>query len=859
MFPRFVVLLFAALSCAQVLAQNPATAAKTAPLLFEPNRGQVSSEARFLANGTDYRILLTDQELVLLMQKGMGHNSVVPRKPGVLRLKWLGAKTASRFIGEQEQTSYSNYFTGSDQTRWQTRVPHFASVKQANVLPGIDLRFYGTARGELEYDLFLGPEVDTSQAGFEVIGADSVRVDKDGSLLLKVNGVETQQLPPRAYEVEGGRQRALTSSYVMRSKSIVGFAVQGRHPGSRLIIDPVLAYATYLGGAITSGYNTIANSSGTSTAVDNAGNVYVTGRTDALDFPVTIGAFQSQCPGPGSSSGCAARPVVFVAKFDRSGQHLLYATYLSGLFGAYPGDSAGKLLAVDAKGNAYIAGGAYGEFPVTSTAFQTQCAFEVDSTCAFLTKVSADGSQLLYSTYFGNGFPLTVFTTATGLALSPGGDVYFAGWTQAADLPTTPQAYQAKCKVSSVGACSSGFVARINPNRSGNASLVFATYLGGQNDSEADGVALDSLGNAYVVGLTNSDTFPHGAAFGTGTGPSAHYGFVPIEGSTFVAKLSPDGRRLLYSTLLRGASGTAIGVDAANQAFVAGSARKGFATTTGAAQVSFGGGGSDAFVTKLNPAGNALQYSTFLGGSGSDVARDLVLNNLGIAFLTGSTSSPNFPLRPGAFQLTHQGTTSFVTALRADGRSLYYSSYLGGSANSVGSGIAMDPAWNAFVTGTTGNEDFPVTVHAFQPTRLGSADAFWSKVVIAGDLRASLKSNVVSVPRNGVVTYNAQITNLGPDGSDNIVFTNPIPKGMSYAGVFSANGNGCSQPSVGATSGAVSCHKLRLEKGQTFYVNVYLRAVGTAGSTVTDIVKSSAQTQDLSPANNSAAFSVKIR
>jgi uncharacterized repeat protein (TIGR01451 family) len=171
----------------------------------------------------------------------------------------------------------------------------------------------------------------------------------------------------------------------------------------------------------------------------------------------------------------------------------------------------------------------------------------------------------------------------------------------------------------------------------------------------------------------------------------------------------------------------------------------------------------------------------------------------------------------------------------------------------------MDPAWNAFVTGTTRNDDFPVTAHAFQPTLLGSADAFWSKIVIAGDLRASLKSNVASIPRNGVVTFNAQVTNFGPDGSDNIVFTNLIPKGMSYAGVFSANGNGCSQPSMGATSGAVSCHKLRLEKGQTFYVNVYLRAVGTSGSTVTDIVKSSAQTQDLLPSNNSTVLSIKIR
>ena len=230
----YVPFTFHALVCSSFLRASirtePSYCGEIAPLLFEPNRGQVSSEARFLANGTDYRILLTDQELVLLMQHGLGHTAL-PRKPGVLRLRWLGAQTASRFIGEQEQTSYSNYFTGSDQTRWQTRVPHFASVKQANVLPGIDLRFYGTSKGELEYDLLLGPEVDASQASFEVIGADSVRVDKDGGLLLKVNGVETRQLPPRAYEVEGGCRRALTSSYVMRSKKYCWLRSPGPQPG----------------------------------------------------------------------------------------------------------------------------------------------------------------------------------------------------------------------------------------------------------------------------------------------------------------------------------------------------------------------------------------------------------------------------------------------------------------------------------------------------------------------------------------------------------------------------------------------------------------------------------------------------
>jgi hypothetical protein len=193
----------------------------------------------------------------------------------------------------------------------------------------------------------------------------------------------------------------------------------------------------------------------------------------------------------------------------------------------------------------------------------------------------------------------------------------------------------------------SGIVVRMNTNLSGSASLVYSTYLGGtnpgpmqfQNASEADGIAVDAIGNAYVVGVTLTETFPHNASFGTGRGPASGHFLVEGPGWSFVSKISPDGRRLLYSTFLRGARATAIGVDAMGQAFVTGAALQGLATTPGAFQGTFRGGAADGFVTKLSPDGNALQYSTYLGGTGSDVARDIAVNNYGMTFIRGLGSN----------------------------------------------------------------------------------------------------------------------------------------------------------------------------------------------------------------------------
>ena len=856
------VFLIVAVSWVSGLSQTAFGSRSPMVVIFEPNFGQASESVRFVGHGPGYQVLLSDDHFDLLLQNTQFSSEGAWSQPSLLRLRWLGARPGSRFLGEARQGSKSNYFQGADQTSWHTNIPNFAGVLQESVRPGMDIRFHANAQQQLEYDLRLAPELNASDVGVEVIGSTALRIDEHGQLVMKIGGTELRQPAPHAYELLGNSRRDLDASYVVESGDRVSLSVPDRTPGSELIIDPVLQYSTFLGGSKTSGdFPGNPSSTGVSTAVDALGNVYIVGTTDTINFPTTPGAYEPECPDPGSSAGCAARPVVFVTKFSRSGQ-LLYATYLSGTYGSNYWYEAGKLITVDGYGNAYVTGGAFGGFPVTNNAYQQDCAFETDSECAFLTKLNADGSNLLYSTYYGNGFPITQFTIGTGLALGPQGDVYIAGWTESSELPTTPGVLQPTCPDLHSGYCQSGFVARFNTKLSGDASLVFGSYLGsveetGRDVTEADGVAVDAKGSIYVVGITSSNQFPHTAAFGSGMGIGATRGRGVEGGYTFVTKLSPYGKSMLYSTLLRGASGTSIAVDSSGQAFVAGAARSGLATTPGVLQTTFRGGFSDAFITKLSITGKALQYSTFVGGGGADNANDISVNNYGIAFITGTTDSGNFPLATGAFQNTHSGTSAFVTALQNNGTKLYYSTYLGGP-HTGGSGITLDPAWNAYVAGGTGDIAFPVTAQAFQSTKHGMTDAFWSKIVIAGDLQATLSPTVTSVAPNGVVNFRGRVTNRGPDGSDNVVFHNPIPVGMSYAGVYSANATTCSQPSVGATTGTLTCRKDRLESGQTLYVNVYLRAIAAKASTLQDTGSASAQTQDLRMSNNTARATVQV-
>ena len=319
---------------------------------------------------------------------------------------------------------------------------------------------------------------------------------------------------------------------------------------------------------------------------------------------------------------------------------------------------------------------------------------------------------LSYSTYLGG----SADDQGLGIAVDAAGNTYVTGATNSTNFPKTAGVFDTTfgggiCFGSS---CLDVFVTKLDPTGS---ALLYSTYLGGTGNDIGFGIAVDGAGNAYVTGFTNSSNFPTTAgAFQTSFG-----GF----DDAFVTKLDPTGSVLLYSTYLRGSGfdfGNGIAVDATGNAYVTGTTLStDFPTTPGAFQPARRGGvGADAFVTKLNPTGSALVYSTFLGGTGGNFGSAIAVDTAGSAYVAGGTTATNFPTTVGAFQTSFGGNRrAFVTKLDPNGAALVYSTFLARTGSDNGSAIAVDAAGSAYVTGATGSIDFPTTAGAFQTPRQG--------------------------------------------------------------------------------------------------------------------------------------------
>jgi uncharacterized repeat protein (TIGR01451 family) len=302
---------------------------------------------------------------------------------------------------------------------------------------------------------------------------------------------------------------------------------------------------------------------------------------------------------------------------------------------------------------------------------------------------------LVYSTYLSG----TGYDEGFGIAVDTAGNAYVTGFTESTDFPTTAGAFQ-----TTSGGGRDAFVTKLN---SGGSGPVYSAYLGGSGLDEGLGIAVDTAGNAYVTGLTQSTDFPTTA------------GAFQTFGGTFVTKVNPTGSTLVYSTRFGDGSSNAngIAVDAVGNAYVTGQT-----------------GASHAFVAKFDPTGSALVYSTYLSGGNTEAGFGIAVDVAGNAYVTGYTASSNFPTTVGAVQPTFGGgfRNAFVTKLNPTGSGFVYSTYLGGSNDDVGFGVAVDTAGNAYVTGDAGSTDFPTTAGAFQPTYGGSEDAFVTKLNPAG-------------------------------------------------------------------------------------------------------------------------------
>jgi hypothetical protein len=664
------------------------------PLGFEPNDGQVDGQVRFLARGSGYGLFLTATEAVLALQTPAGRDR--PSERAVVRMKLASASRHVRIEGLDALPGTVNYFVG-DPSRWRRSVPSYARVRYHGVYPGIDLVFYGN-QGQLEYDFVVAPRANPAAIRL-VFEGTSLRVDTGGDLVGAVGGGEIRMRKPLLYQDVAGVRVPIRGEWLLADAGQVGFRVAAYDRTKPLVIDPILSYATYLGGSL--------DDVGAGIAVDDAGNSYVTGFTTSMNFPRTGTAVQATLAGSNDA---------FVTKLDPTGSTLVYSTYLGG-----SGSEAASDIAVDSLGNAYVTGATLSpDFPTTAGAVQ---AFG-GATDAFVTKLNSTGSALVYSTYLGGND----VDTGGGIGLDAAGNAYVAGSTLSPDFPTTPGAYQTIPR--------SGLPAppTFTPSRYdafvtkllATGSLGYSTYLGGTDSEVGADVAVDSAGNAYLTGSTRSDDFPTTpAAFQSSRGG--------LDEAAYVTKLDASGSFLQYSTYLTGSHhdfGSGIAVDAAGSAYVTGGTQAAdFPTTPNAAQPTFGGD-ADAFLTKLQPDGTALAYSTYLGSSGQEWADDVAVDSGGNAYVTGTTRSTDFPTTPGAFQPASGGGfyDIFVAKLNPVSGAVIYSSYLGGSDAEAIPAVAVDPAGSAYVTGFTVSEDFPVTPAAFQPAFGGERDAFVAKI-----------------------------------------------------------------------------------------------------------------------------------
>jgi uncharacterized protein (TIGR03437 family) len=763
------------------------------PLAFEPNLGQTDARVRFLTRGGGMTAFFTDTEAVMVLSRS--RQAKKPDQPGrpaapaheleqaVVRMKLTGTSQPRRVAGLEKLPGISNYFIGNDPAHWRTDVPQYARIRYEGVYPGIDVAWYGNQR-RLEYDFVVAPGADPRQIQVSYEGAESLTVEANGDLALRTALGEVRQPKPRVYQEAAGKRVEVAARYAIAAHNRVSFELARYDRKRELRIDPVvLVYSTYVGGgngvwayaiaadaagsAYITGYTNSAayptqspfqatfkgyqdvfvtkltpagnalaystylggsfTSSGAGIAVDAAGSAYVTGQTESTDFP-TQSPYQATLQGTRDA---------FVTKLTPAGNALAYSTYLGG-----SNSDSGAGIAVGASGSAYVVGAtSSADFP-TQSPYQATYLGRGD---VFVTKLTPAGNALAYSTYLGG----TDSEIAAGIAVDAEGSAYVTGSTASIDFPTRSP-YQTTQR----GGLYDAFVAKLTP--SGDA-LAYSTYLGGSAIDTAAGIAVDSAGSAYITGYTVSLDFPtQGPYKATSIG----------NGDAFVTKLTPAGNALAYSICLGGYQldwGKGIAVDAAGSARVIGYTQSTSFPTQSPYQATYGGGTYDAFVAKMTPAGDALAYSTFLGGSADDYGYGIAVDPAGAAYVVGYTQSPNFPTQSG-YQATFVGAVdAYIAKLSEPGVPS-----ISGVSNAASGQAAI--ASNAFVS-----------IYGSSFTAAGFSDD-WSGWIANGILPTTLDGVKVSIGGNpayvsfvspgqinalapSVASGNAQVTVTAANGS----------------------------------------------------------------------------------------------
>ncbi len=686
------------------------------PVCFERNVGQTDSPVDYVARGHGYTIFLETGRATFVLgrsapQKGSVQvDAVHYSAPRAFSISLVDTRKTSP-IPEQELPGRTNYFVGSDVSHWHTGIKSYGQVRYPGIYSGVDL-LYGTNNTQLELTFVVSSGADPGKIKLKIENPKDLIINNRGDLVLDFDDYQVTLRTPRAYQKIGGKEKEVKAKYVLNNRQ-VSFLIAHYDRSRPLIIDPVMSYSTFLGGTAADQANAV--------VVDSAGNLYVAGSTQSLDLPV------SNPLQPANNGGWDA----FVAELSPDGSTLIYSTYFGG-----SGDDQATSIALDANGNTYIGGRTTSpDLTTSSGAFQTQLTGVV---AGFMTKLGSGGSSLLYSTYLGGSNTDQVAATT----IDSSGNVVLVGQAHSPDFPVTPTAFQTACHLDGQNNCADAFVAKINPAGTGSSDLLYSTYLGGTAPDQAAGVAVDALGQITVAGQTQSVDFP--------TTPGAYQTTCHLDpqsncADAFVAKINPAGNGLsdlVYSTYFGGSGidqATGLALDSAGNVYISGATQSAdLATTAGvfqpACHLNSQSNCANAFLAKIYPGGQStadLVYSTYLGGTGSDQANSIGLDANGNAYVTGTTSSADFPTTGSLQGQLAGGTDAFLSKVNAQASALIFSSYLGGSSNDQGTSVAIDVGGNAYVVGLTQSSDFP-TANGLQANcascAAGRPDAFIVKL-----------------------------------------------------------------------------------------------------------------------------------
>lgn len=794
------------------------------PLAFEPNSGHLDTVADYFARGPGYTVYLNGGEAAIVSAR------VKPVQPPrlsrltnpaagtlaldgspledvtTLRIRFAGSAPSAPAASES-LPGVSHYFIGNDPSTWRTGVPQYGRISYRNIYPGIDAVYYGRQH-RLEYDLVVHPGADASKIRISFENAKRLRLDENGGLVIPIGGREFVQRRPSVYQrLEAGRVTVAASYRISPDAGEAQIALASYDHARPLIIDPVLEYGTFYGGAVTD--------FATSIAVDSAGNAYITGSTNSIALP-----------GPKPSGTALRGPSdAFVAKINAAGTAILYAAYIGG-----SGQETGSSIAVDGPGNAYIAGvTTSADFPVASGAPQGR--FGGGPFDAFAVKLNATGSALLYSTYLGGSGA----DVANAIAVDLTGNAYVAGFTASPDFPgIRPGAIQ-----SAPAGGQDGFVVKLNVSGAG---FLFATYFGGAGDDVINDIALDPEDGPYIAGDTTSPRLP---GIRSDSIQSVRRG---ARRDAFVAKLTATGSSVVFTTFLGGSadqSASAI-TSAQGLACITGFTTSADFPVTQSAYQLRNRGSSEAFVTQIDDVGRSLIFSTYLGGNGQDYGYSVVLDSDGNAYVAGFTNSTDF--LAGVSQPPRRGNASaFVTELDSQGRRVLFTTYFG--ANDINNPVDLAANLGAssgdeiFVAGSAHPAfDFPSSkTPMLQSYGGGPYDAFVAKLANADlsirALDSDLPDTGQAIPGGNVSTF-FEVRNRGPHDAENVVasFSVDLARGLTIVrctaklGSCVATRSGAQVTYASLAAGALDTVTVlvkvsaSLENGSTALVNATLKS-----------------------------------